>query len=112
MESQDEQAESMEEEEEEEEDADGADSNEAESQDAGEEPETSEKENPVDMTGLKMEDPGSRSQEDVEQDRKARIKEIVSNDVAKRKAQELRKHHSRRSTRSAGRPKGSKANLV
>jgi len=94
MESQDEQEESMEEE---------GESNEAESEEA----ETSEKENPVDMTGLKMEDAAaSRSQED---DRKARIKEIVSLDVAKRKGQELRKHHSRRSTRSAGRAQGSKA---
>ena len=103
----------------------GADDNEAKNLDR--EPESllaSEKENLVDhdTTGLKMEDlaldslqpsrssPQSRHglphQED---DRGARIKEIVSNDIAKRKAQELRKFHSRRSTRNAGRPQGSKA---
>ena len=45
-----------------------------------------------------------------DQDHRARrIKEIVSNDVAKMKAKEQRKYHSKKSVRSAGRPQGSKA---
>lgn len=97
--------------------------------------ENPKKENPVvvDMTALKIEDlsldqdgetnirqlsrspPQSRHDSpqrddtDVEQSRRAKMKEIVSNDVMKRKAQELRKYHSKRSARNAGRPQGSKA---
>jgi RIO kinase 2 len=108
------------------------DSVEPESLPASENP---EEENPVehDTTGLKMEDLGldsdgetnirqlsrsppqsrrdlrQREDEDVQQSRSGKIKEIVSNDVAKRKAQELRKYHSKRSARDAGRPLGSKA---
>ncbi|KAJ3500711.1 hypothetical protein NLJ89_g9672 [Agrocybe chaxingu] len=37
------------------------------------------------------------------------IKTIVSHDIAKRRTQQQRKHHSRRSARNAGRPQGSKA---
>lgn len=44
-----------------------------------------------------------------EQDRRARVKDIVSNDVAKKRTEQQRKYHSKRSARNAGRPQGSKA---
>lgn len=42
-------------------------------------------------------------------DRRTKIKDIVSNDASKLKAQQQRKFHSKRSVRNAGRPQGSKA---
>ncbi len=50
-----------------------------------------------------------RGEEGEERDRVRRIKEIVSNDVAKMRAKEQRKYHSKRSARNAGRQQGSKA---
>jgi len=59
-----------------------------------------------DMPNQKQSD--SHQTED-DQDRRARVKEIVSNDVAKKRTQQQRKYHSKTSARNAGRPQGSKA---
>ena len=52
---------------------------------------------------------GEEGEERDENRRARRIKEIVSNDIAKMKEKEQRKYHSKKSVRNAGRPQGSKA---
>ncbi len=61
------------------------------------------------MPKLPTHDSPQEDQTEDDQDRRARVKEIVSNDVAKKRTQQQRKYHSKRSARNAGRPQGSKA---
>lgn len=51
----------------------------------------------------------SEDESDIPSDSKGDIKSIVSSDLTKKRAQQQRKYHSKRSTRHAGRAQGSKA---
>lgn len=53
--------------------------------------------------------PRSQRQEDLASAHKNDIKAIVSSDLTKKRSQQQRKYHSKRSTRNAGRQTGSKA---
>lgn len=57
---------------------------------------------------LLEEENGKDTQEDSE-NHKGGIKDIVASDITKKRAQQQRKYHSKRSTRHAGRAHGSKA---
>jgi RIO kinase 2 len=50
----------------------------------------------------------SEDESDIPSDSKGDIKSIVSSDLTKKRAQQQRKYHSKRSTRHAGRAQGSK----
>ena len=51
----------------------------------------------------------SEGESDISSESKGDIKSIVSSDLTKKRAQQQRKYHSKRSTRHAGRAQGSKA---
>ena len=53
--------------------------------------------------------PRSQRQEDQDIHKNNSIKAIVSSDITKKRSQQQRKYHSKRSTRNAGRQMGSKA---
>ena len=63
----------------------------------------------VSNRSLSRSPPRSQRQEDQASHQNDSIKAIVSSDMVKKRSQQQRKYHSRRSTRNAGRPTGSKA---